>query len=130
MSSYSTNQQVTIQSCNINRKRNIIWLNLSFSNTVSTKISHCFLNILDENFLKYHENSSIFNKSNVLSQYSWTKNIKMVNIKHNKMIPKKSETLNKKQMQHMLTKRIKILNKISDLVSKLRHFTKILIMKL
>ena len=54
----------------------------------------------------------------------------MVNIKHNKMIPKKSETLNKKQMQHMLTKRIKILNKISDLVSKLKHFTKILIMKL
>ena len=77
-------------------KRNIIWFNLSFVKTVSTKIGHYFLNLLDKHFPKNHKFHSIFNKNNVKDSYSCTKIIKSIITDHNKTTLDKSETLNKK----------------------------------
>ena len=57
----------------INRKRNIIWFNPPFSKSVSTKIGHYFLNLLDKHFPKNHNFHSIFNRNNVKVSYSCTK---------------------------------------------------------
>ena len=76
----------------INRKRNIIWLNPPFSKSVSTKIGHYFLNLLDKHFLKNNKFHSILNKNNVKVSYSCTRNIKSIITNYNKTILNESET--------------------------------------
>ena len=80
----------------MNRTRNIIWFNPSFSKTVSTKFGDYFLNLLDKHFPKNHTFHSIFNRNNVKVSYSCTENIKSIISDHNKTILNKSETLYKK----------------------------------
>ena len=81
MSRYSANQQNSKNK--INRKRNIIWLNLSFSKSISTKIGHYFLNLLDKHFPKSHKFHRIFNKNNVKVSYSCTKTKRSsITVKH------------------------------------------------
>ena len=81
----------------INRKRNIFWFNPLFSKSVSTKIGHYFLNLLDKHFPKNHKFHNIFNRNNVKVSYSCTKNIKSIITNHNKTILDESETSNKKK---------------------------------
>ena len=81
----------------INRKRNIIWLNPPFSKSVSTKIGHYFLNLLDKHFPKNHKFHNIFNGNSVKVSYSCTKKIKSIITNHNKMILNESETSNWKK---------------------------------
>ena len=81
----------------INRKRNIIWFNPPFSKSVSTKIGHYFLNLLDKHFSKNYKLHSIFKRNNVKVSYSCTKNIKSIITNHNKTILDESETSNKKK---------------------------------
>ena len=96
--------QPTNQNTNskINRKRKIIWFNPSFSKTVSTKIGHYFLNLLDKHFTKNHKFHSIFNRNNFKFSYSCTKIIKSIITNHNKTIVNNSETLNKKNTTVLL----------------------------
>ena len=70
-----------------------IWFNQPFSKTVSTKIGHYFLNLLDKLFPKNHKFHSIFNRNNVKVSYSCTRNMKSIIPNHNKTILNKSEAL-------------------------------------
>ena len=65
-----TNQNINNK---INCKRNIIWLNPLFHNTISTKIGQYFFNLLDKHFPKNHKFYSNFNKNNVKVSYNCTK---------------------------------------------------------
>ena len=75
-----------IQNANnkINCKRNVIWFNPPFIETVSTKLGHYFLNRLDNHFPKNYKFSNIFKRNNIKASYSCTKN---------KIICNTSETL-------------------------------------
>ena len=81
----------------INRKRNIFWFNPLFSKSVSTKIGHYFLNLLDKHFPKNHKFHNIFERNNIKVSYSCTKNIKIIITNHNKTILNERETWNKKK---------------------------------
>ena len=70
---------------------------MPFSKSVSTKIGHYSLNLLDKNFPKYHKFHNIFNGNSVKVSYSCTRNIKSTIINHNKTILGESEISNKKK---------------------------------
>ena len=89
-----TNQNINNK---INCKRNILPFNPRLIKTVSTKIGHYFLNLLDKHFPKNRRLNSIFNGNNIKLSYSCTKNIKSIITNHNKTTINKSETLNKKK---------------------------------
>ena len=68
-----------------NRKQKIIWFNPPFNKTVSTKVRHYFLNLIDKHFPQEHKFHQIFNRNNVKVSYSCTKNMK--NIIYNQCTP-------------------------------------------
>ena len=53
-----------------NRKRNIIWFNPPFNQSVSTKIGKYLLNLLDIHFPPHHKFHKIFNRNSVKISYS------------------------------------------------------------
>ena len=53
-----------------NRKRNIIWFNPPFNQSVSTKIGKYFLNLLDTHLPPHHKFLKIFNRNSVKISYS------------------------------------------------------------
>ena len=79
----------------INSKRNITLFNQPFSKSVSTKIGHYFLNLLDNHFSQSQKFNNIFNRNNVKVSYSCIKNIKSIITNHNKTILNESELSNK-----------------------------------
>ena len=85
----------------INYKKNIVWFNPPFSKSVSTKIGHCFLNLLDKDFPKNPKFHSIFNRNNVKVSCSCTKNIKSIITNHNETILNESGTSNKKKCNYI-----------------------------
>jgi hypothetical protein len=72
-----------------NRKRNIIWFNPPFSNTVETNIGRRFLNLIDKHFIKAHKFHKIFNRNCVKVSYSCMPNVEATIKSHNKQLLQK-----------------------------------------
>ena len=69
-----------------NRKRNIIWYNPPFSQSVETNLAKTFLNLVKKHFPPSSRYHKIFNKNNVKVSYSCLENMETKIKKHNKSI--------------------------------------------
>ena len=69
-----------------NRKRNIIWFNPPYNQSVTNNIGKTFLDIIDTNFPKSHQLHKIFNRNTIKISYSCTRNIQSIINTHNKKI--------------------------------------------
>ena len=69
-----------------NRRRNIIWFNPPFSQTVSTNVGKRFLNLLDKHFPPNNQLHKIFNRNTVKVSYSCTPNMGSIIKSHNKKL--------------------------------------------
>ena len=65
------------------RRRNVLWYNPPFSQSVSTNIGREFLNILARNFPQQHKYHKIFNRNTVKISYSCMPNMKNIIKAHN-----------------------------------------------
>ena len=61
-----------------NQNRKVISFIPPYSTQVSTNIVKCFLNLLDQHFLKQHKLHKIFNRNNVKVGYSCTENMSVL----------------------------------------------------
>merc|ERR1712240_404487 len=68
------------------RKRNVIWYNPPFSNSVKTNIGRKFINLVKKHFNKQNPLTKIFNKHNMRISYSCTANIENIIKAHNQKI--------------------------------------------
>ena len=69
-----------------NRRRNIIWFNPPFSQTVSANVGKRFLNLLDKHFPPNNQLHKIFNRNTVKVSYSCTPNVGSIIKSHNKKL--------------------------------------------
>ena len=68
------------------RKRNVIWYNPPFSNSVKTNIGRKFINLVKKHFNKQNPLTKIFNKHNMQISYSCTANLENIIKAHNQKI--------------------------------------------
>ena len=68
------------------RKRNVIWYNPPFSNSVKTNIGRKFINLVKKHFNKQNPLTKIFNKHNMRISYSCTANLENIIKAHNQKI--------------------------------------------
>ena len=80
-----------------NRKRNTIWFNPPYNQTVTTNIGKQFLSLLDKHFPPKHHLHPILNRKNVKVSYSCTANMQTIIQNHNK------KTLSNKQEENIKT---------------------------
>ena len=68
------------------RKRNIIWYNPPFSNSVKTNIGRKFINLVKKHFNKQNPLTKIFNRHNMRISYSCTANLERIIKAHNQKV--------------------------------------------
>ena len=71
-----------------NRKRNILWFNPPFSETVKTNVGAKFLSLIDKHFKKDTPLGKVFNRNTVKISYSCLPNISSIISGHNRKIIK------------------------------------------
>ena len=69
-----------------NRKRNTIYFNPPFCQSVKTKIGKTFLRLVDKHFPKSNEYHKIFNRHTLKISYSCMSNMKTLILSHNKKV--------------------------------------------
>ena len=74
-----------------NRKRKVIWFNPPFCNTVQTRISRKFINLIKTCFTSDNPLKKIFNKNTIKLSFSCMPNIGNIINKHNKKILKNTK---------------------------------------
>ena len=74
-----------------NRRRNIIWYNPPFNQTLKSNLGKQFLTIINTSFPKYHPLSKIFNRNTLKLSYSCMPNLKSKIDKHNKSVYNSSQ---------------------------------------
>ena len=80
---YKNSEQKSQNTSKRKRKRNIIWYNPPFSNSVKTNIGRKFINLVKKHFNKRNPLSKIFNKHNMRISYSCTASIERIIKAHN-----------------------------------------------
>ena len=76
-------KEISSEKKNRQRRRNIIWFNPLFSQTVKTNIARLFLRLLDKHFPRLHILCNIFNRNTVKVSYSCMENLAQIIKKHN-----------------------------------------------
>ena len=74
------------------RKRNVIWFNPPYSNSVKTNIGKEFFRLLSKHFPSHHKLRKICNKNSVKLSYSCMPNVATVIFSHNKALLRKEAT--------------------------------------
>ena len=83
---YKNSEQKSQNTSKRKRKRNIIWYNPPFSNSVKTNIGRKFINLVKKHFNKRNPLSKIFNKHNMRISYSCTASIERIIKAHNQKV--------------------------------------------
>ena len=68
------------------RKRNTLWFNPPFNETVKNNIGKEFYLLIDKHFPKHHKYNPIFNRHNIRLSYSCTANMNSIISSHNKKV--------------------------------------------
>ena len=61
-----------------NRKRNIVWFNPPYSQTVKTNIGKIFFHLINKHFPKSNKLHKIFNRNTIKISYSCMKNLNSI----------------------------------------------------
>ena len=81
------------------RKRNIIWFNPPYSQSVVTNIGKYFLNLIDKHFPRHHKYRKLFNRNTLKMSYSCMMNVgNHINLHNRKILnnpPKNKDNVNK-----------------------------------
>lgn len=86
-----TGTECTTKSRKKSRKRNILWFNPPYSNTVETNIGRKFLSLIDKHFTKTHKFHKILNRNCVKVSYSCMPNVETTIKSHNKQLLQKHQ---------------------------------------
>ena len=86
-----TGTKCTKKSRQKSRKRNILWFNPPYSNTVETNIGRRFLSLIDKHFIKTHKFHKILNRNCVKVSYSCMPNVETIIKSHNKQLLQKHQ---------------------------------------
>ena len=76
---------------NRRRRRNVIWFNPLFSQTVKTNVARLFLRLLDKHFPRLHILRKLFNQNTIKVSYSCTENAGQIIKKYNQRISSHKE---------------------------------------
>ena len=79
-------KEISSEKKNKRRRRNIIWFNPPFSQTVKTNVARLFLRLLDKHFPCSHILRKLFNQNTIKVSYSCMENIAHIIRKHNQRI--------------------------------------------
>ena len=74
------------------RKRNVIWFNPPYSDSVKTNVGKEFFRLLSEHFPSHHKLRKICNKNSVKLSYSCMPNVATIISSHNKALLRKEAT--------------------------------------
>ena len=80
------------------RKRNVIWFNPPYNESVENNIGKQFLGLVDKHFPTHHKYHKIFNRRTLKLSYSCTPNIKAIISSHNKKTLNSSKSAEPAQM--------------------------------
>ena len=80
---------------NKTRKRNILWFNPSYSQSVKSNVEKIFLKLVRSHFQETHRFHKIFNKNNVKVRYSCMNNMTQIIKSHNSKILNNNNIINK-----------------------------------
>ena len=78
-----------------NRRRNPVWLNPPWSNTIKTNIGREFLRLVDKWFVSNPNLKNRFNRMTIKVPYSTTRNMKSFIVEHNKKILNNQQSENR-----------------------------------
>ena len=79
-------KEISSEKKNRRRRRNIIWFNPPFSQTVKTNVARLFLRLLDKHFPRLHILRKLFNRNTIKVSYSCMENVAQIIKKHNQRI--------------------------------------------
>ena len=79
-------KEISSEKKNRRRRRNIIWFNPPFSQTVKTNVARLFLRLLDKHFPRSHILRKLFNQNTIKVSYSSMENVAHITKKHNQRI--------------------------------------------
>ena len=82
----------SLPSTNRRRRRNIIWFNPPFSETVRTNVGRNFLQLIDKHFPSTNPLHKVFNRNTVKVSYSCMENVKTIISRHNHRLLKRNPT--------------------------------------
>ena len=68
-------KEISSEKKNRRRRRNIIWFNPPFSQTVKTNVARLFLRLLDKHFPRSHILRKLFNRNTIKVSYSCMENV-------------------------------------------------------
>ena len=88
-------KEISSEKKNRRRRRNIIWFNPLFSQTVKTNVARLFLRLLDKHFPGSHILRKLFNRNTIKVSFSCMGNVAYIIKKHNQQkfpLAKKSES--------------------------------------
>ncbi|XP_067937138.1 uncharacterized protein [Watersipora subatra] len=83
---FSSPKAIPLKARNRQRKRNTIWYNPPYSNTVHTNIGKTFFKLIDEEFSTDHKLHKIFNRNIIKLSYSCMNNVKQAINSHNQKL--------------------------------------------
>ena len=84
-------KEISSEKKNRRRRRNIIWFNPPFSQTVKTNVARLFLRLLDKHFPRSHILRKLFNRNTIKVSYSCMENVAHIIKKHNQRISSRKE---------------------------------------
>ena len=79
-------KEISSEKKNRQRRRNIIWFNPPFSQTVKTNVARLFLRLLDKHFPRSHILRILFNRNTIKVSFSCMESIAQILKKYNQQI--------------------------------------------